>query len=363
MNQSSVGEARTPLVSVVTPSFNAGEYIEQTIMSVRCQEYPRVEHIIVDGGSTDDTISILKKYERTYNMRWLSEQDSGMYEAINKGMRLAEGQILTYLNADDLYFPWTTRVVVESLRRCPGVDVLYGDCVAAPTDARYGSIEFFLSPPERILRTHLRFHSIGQPAVFWRRRVFETLGGFDESFRTVGDYDFWVRATKKFRFLKLDEVLAFFRIRRGSLSTMYSNIVRQEVAAIRMKHLGQNSSSMIVREKMYELLLFGFWFVELLRLLVKTSRGDNLEGAWKHLAQARVISPPRLLNELVLLPRHAWERYLSEVSVGVELKHRPGYVDLGRLIGIALKSPFVERNVRKVVSWGPDGASRSDRYP
>src|SRR4030067_3134955 len=92
-----------PLVSIITPSLNQGEFIEETILSVKNQTYENIEHIIVDGGSTDDTLNILKKYAGSYRMRWLSEPDNGMYQAINKGMRLANGEILAYLNSDDLY--------------------------------------------------------------------------------------------------------------------------------------------------------------------------------------------------------------------------------------------------------------------
>ncbi len=94
-----------PLVSIVTPSLNQGGFIEDCIRSVKNQSYKNIEHIIVDGGSTDATINILKKYEGTYNMIWLSEPDNGMYDAINKGFKLSKGEIMAWINADDMYLP------------------------------------------------------------------------------------------------------------------------------------------------------------------------------------------------------------------------------------------------------------------
>src|SRR5690349_9655830 len=105
-----------PLVSIVTPSLNRVDLIESTLRSVRSQSYPNVEHIVVDGGSTDGTLEVLRRYEGTYGLRWMSEPDQGMYDAINKGLAMARGEILAYLNTDDLYLPWTIDTVVSTFR-------------------------------------------------------------------------------------------------------------------------------------------------------------------------------------------------------------------------------------------------------
>ena len=93
--------------SIITPCYNSEKYLEECIKSIMSQKYKDFEHIIVDGGSTDGTLDILKKYERLYNMRWISEKDDGMYDAINKGMRMANGDVLSWINSDDVYHPWT----------------------------------------------------------------------------------------------------------------------------------------------------------------------------------------------------------------------------------------------------------------
>ena len=117
----------TPLVSIVTPSLNRADLIESTLRSVRSQSYPHVEHIVVDGGSTDGTLAVLRRYEGTYGLRWISEPDHGMYSAINKGLAMARGQVLAYLNSDDLYFPWTVETVVAAFRSHPEADLVHGD--------------------------------------------------------------------------------------------------------------------------------------------------------------------------------------------------------------------------------------------
>ena len=95
------------LISIVTPTYNSEEYLEDCILSIKNQKARNFEHIIIDGGSTDSTLSIIRKYENTYPMKWISEPDNGMYDAIAKGFRLAKGEIYCWLNSDDMYMPWT----------------------------------------------------------------------------------------------------------------------------------------------------------------------------------------------------------------------------------------------------------------
>ncbi|MEM2568057.1 MAG: glycosyltransferase, partial [Candidatus Bathyarchaeia archaeon] len=100
------------LVSIITPSLNQGRFIRETLLSVKSQDYPCIEHIVIDGGSTDDTLMILKRYEGTYNLRWISEPDEGHSDAVNKGFRMAQGEIVGWLNSDDVYFDRSTVLAV-----------------------------------------------------------------------------------------------------------------------------------------------------------------------------------------------------------------------------------------------------------
>jgi glycosyltransferase involved in cell wall biosynthesis len=197
----------TPRVSIVTPTLNQGRFIEATIRSIKTQTYSRLEHIVVDGGSTDETLAVLRRHEATYPMRWISEPDKGMYDALNKGMASAAGDILAYLNSDDLYFPWTLEAVVQAFEAHPDADVVFGDALGVSSDGRH-DIRF--QPPHRY-EFLLHASSFVQPAVFWRRAVADEVGPFDASMRLAGDLDFFLRMGRSRTAVRVDEVLAIER--------------------------------------------------------------------------------------------------------------------------------------------------------
>src|ERR1043165_7317408 len=124
-----------PLVSIITPSYNQAAYLEQTIQSVLTQDYPRIEFMVIDGGSTDASVEIIKKYADRLAY-WVSEKDSGQAEAINKGLTRAKGEILAWLNSDDYYLPNTILAVVRCFDENPDVDLIYGDMLAVDGDGR-----------------------------------------------------------------------------------------------------------------------------------------------------------------------------------------------------------------------------------
>jgi glycosyltransferase involved in cell wall biosynthesis len=225
---------RGPLVSIVTPTLNRADLIEPTLRSIRSQGYAEIEHIVVDGGSTDETLAILGRYEGTYRMRWISEPDPGMYAAVNKGLAQAQGQILAYLNSDDLYFPWTIEVVVDAFRRHPDVDVVFGEAIEI-TDATGGQTMSWVPPFN--LDYLRRSGFMWQPAVFWRRRVLEQEGGFDERLRFAADLEYWMRLGEaRHRFLKVNEFLAVARHHPGTLSMTQKGPAAEELRAIRARH-------------------------------------------------------------------------------------------------------------------------------
>jgi glycosyltransferase involved in cell wall biosynthesis len=222
-----------PLVSVVTPSLDQGAFIGRCLSSVHNQDYSPVEHIVVDGGSTDQTLDVLRSYEGTYGIRWLSEPDRGMYEAVNKGVRLARGDILAYLNADDAWFRWTVRAAVERLTMTPAPLVVYGDAVHE--DAATGESRLVFYPPfdEAYLR---RTGFLCQPTVFWRRELVERIGEFDESYSHVADCDYWLRAASAGRVVKLDEVLAIEHTHPAAKRRAQAREVQEEIRAVRTRH-------------------------------------------------------------------------------------------------------------------------------
>ncbi|HEC86471.1 MAG TPA: glycosyltransferase [Thermoplasmatales archaeon] len=234
MASEKVGQMKNlPLVSIVTPSYNQGQFIEETILSVKNQNYPNIEHIIVDGGSTDNTLEILKKYEGTYNMRWVSEPDEGMYQAINKGLRMAKGEILSYLNSDDLYLPWTVETVVAHLTKNLSVDLVYGDVISL--DMENKTLELIICPPFNLKFLH-RAGGFFQPTVFWRRKVFEQLGGFDETLKFVADCDYWMKVGTIFGIRKINEVLAIDRLHGSAKRSLYPDVWRNELKEVRKRY-------------------------------------------------------------------------------------------------------------------------------
>jgi glycosyltransferase involved in cell wall biosynthesis len=200
---------QTPLVSIITPVLNRADSIEGCLASVAKQSYRPIEHIVVDGGSSDGTVKLIEQHQPgDVAYQWISERDEGMYDAINKGIALARGEVVAYLNSDDLYFPWSVEVAVRGLRH--SVDIIFGDL--GVLQVRRGSrpptfyLQFY---PEFNLRYYSFVGSIAQPTAFWRRTISERIGGFDTSYGLIADCDFWLRAALDgARMRHVDEVMA-----------------------------------------------------------------------------------------------------------------------------------------------------------
>lgn len=220
-------------VSIITPVLNRAETIEHVLTSVAAQSYRPIEHIIVDGGSTDGTVEIVESFSRSSQVpvRWISEPDRGMYDAINKGLRMARGDVLAYLNSDDLYFPWSVEAAVRALQE--GWDFVYGD-VAIITRRAEGTtfrIQFY----RRFDTDYYVHHGIlAQATVFWSKKAMEEIGPFDPNLRYLGDVEFWARAgVAGLKFRHLDEVLALVVEHQGTLSALYAEDIQEELAYIR----------------------------------------------------------------------------------------------------------------------------------
>ena len=192
---------KAPLVSVVTVVYNGVKYIEQTIQSVLGQTYPHIEYIIIDGGSTDGTQEIIKKYESRISF-WISEKDRGISDGFNKGITRASGEVVGLINADDWYEPHTVEKVVQQLL---AGDIFYGDLRLF----RHEEAEFIVKGDHHILS---KMMSVNHPTVFVKKEVYDRLGLFDESFSTAMDYELMVRfAANNCRFVYIPAVLANMR--------------------------------------------------------------------------------------------------------------------------------------------------------
>jgi glycosyltransferase involved in cell wall biosynthesis len=182
-----------PLVSIITPVLNRVGTIGTCLASVAGQTYQPIEHIVVDGGSTDGTLDLVSGYRASHRFHWVSERDGGMYEAINTGMALAHGDVLAYLNSDDLYLPWSVDVAVRGLQ--PGIDLIYGDLGILRADTSGKPDAFYMQfYPDFDLRYYSFVGTIAQPTVFWRRSLMERIGLFDTKYRLIGDCEYWLRA-------------------------------------------------------------------------------------------------------------------------------------------------------------------------
>lgn len=195
-------------VSVVTPSFNQGQFIERTLQSVAAQSGAQIDHVVVDGGSTDNTVDILKSFRG--DVKWVSEKDNGQTDAVNKGIRGTAGEIIGWLNSDDVYYPDAISRVVTFFDAHPEIDVVYG--MADHIDQNDNAFEAYPSEPwnfERLKDTCF----ICQPAAFLRRRVVEQHGLLDDNLHYCMDYEFWLRLGKAgVRFGYLEDKLAGSRL-------------------------------------------------------------------------------------------------------------------------------------------------------
>jgi glycosyltransferase involved in cell wall biosynthesis len=204
-----------PRVSIVTPSYNQAQFIEETIRSVLLQGYPDLEYIIIDGSSIDGSVDIIRKYQ-PWLTHWVSEKDRGQSHAINRGFARAEGEVVAWLNSDDLYTPQAVGAAVSAFSTHSRVGVIYGDCHC-------------IDAGSRLIFTHLlRDYDLGesivdnyiaQPATFFRRTAVQRVNGLDESLHYALDFDLWIRLGLTSEFHHVPVCLACFRAHDGAKSS------------------------------------------------------------------------------------------------------------------------------------------------
>jgi len=208
-----------PSISVITPCLNAADTIEEALESVRSQRYPRIEHLVVDGGSTDGTLEIL---ERAEGVRYVSEPDGGRVDAVNKGVALTSGDVIAWLNADDRYHPGALQAVGQAFAADPSAAWVTGYCDIVDGDGR--EIRHAVTAYKNALLRHWSFplyltqNFVSDPATFVRRDALEQAGPLDPRYRISHDYDLWLRIARHHNPIVLRRTLSSFRMTEGTQS-------------------------------------------------------------------------------------------------------------------------------------------------
>ena len=244
-----------PLVSIVTPSFNQARYIEATIQSVLSQDYARIEYLIVDGGSTDGTVEIIKKYAGRLAW-WVSEKDQGQTDAINKGFGRAGGRILAWLNSDDTYEPGAVSAAVKYLSDHPDVGMVYGDCNFIDEDGRvigkFGSAQ----TDYRLLRRG--YVHIPQQTMFFRAEWWKQVGPLDPSFYFAMDYDLWTRLAARTELRYVPQTWANFRLHTAGKTIAADDRCWPEMIRVHYRD-GGSFFSVIVAKYYIRKIIATFW--------------------------------------------------------------------------------------------------------
>jgi glycosyltransferase involved in cell wall biosynthesis len=247
--------ADLPLVSIITPSFNQARYIEATIQSVLMQDYPRIEYIIVDGGSTDETVAILKKYESRL-AGWVSEKDGGQTDAINKGFARASGDILAWINSDDTYEPGAVSAAVKYLQEHPNVGMVYGDCNFINENGNVIGKFNAAQTSHRLIRQG--YVHIPQQTMFFRAGLWEQVGPLDPSFYFAMDYDLWTRISARTAIKYVPQTWANFRLHTTGKTILADDRCWPEMIRVHYRD-GGSVFSMIVAKYYIRRLIAPLW--------------------------------------------------------------------------------------------------------
>jgi glycosyltransferase involved in cell wall biosynthesis len=227
-----MNNADLPTISIVTPSYNQGDFVEWTVRSVFEQSYPKLEYIFIDGGSTDNTLERVEPYRKRF-LHFESGPDGGQSAALAKGFGYATGDIMAYLNSDDVLLPGTLNFVAEYFRQNPGVDFIYGHrCLV--DEVNQVTSHWILPPHCDFLMS--RWDLIPQESCFWRRSLFEKKGNVDPTYRFAMDYDLLVRYMSAGKFKRVNRFLAAFRVHPLAKTTTQKDVGREEIKKVQEKY-------------------------------------------------------------------------------------------------------------------------------
>lgn len=271
-----------PKISIVMPCLDSVDYIERSIRSIVEQDYKNIELFIQDGGSKDGTLDIIRYYAKKYPrlIRWISEKDKGQADAINKGMKKVNGDILTHLNADDVYKKGALRTVAEYFMKNPNVMWAYGK--ADIIDANDREIRRWITLYKNFwlknysYKTLLVLNYISQMACFWRREASKKVGEFDINQHFVIDYDYWLRLGKKYKAGVINKYISSFRITHSNKSSV--GFVKQFKDEYNVaKRFTNNNLILFLHLLHFNLIIFIYSILRIIRSF--TSRDNNIQNS------------------------------------------------------------------------------------
>jgi glycosyltransferase involved in cell wall biosynthesis len=234
-------------ISIITATFNRKNFLPRCIEGVARQSYPLKEHIIIDGGSTDGTITLLKTYAKKYpHIKWISEKDNGISSALNKGLAMATGDVIGVNGDDDFYEPGAFEIVATEFQKNTSVGVISGNCQHIRNDGTCFLTSKAAFTNRRDLIEYWRDWAstsfLPAPSTFFRKNVVDLVGGFDEADRYAMDYHHWIKITEKFDVKLVDKVLANFRDDEGTITHSQKQKQLAEAYAISKRYWGSKSS-------------------------------------------------------------------------------------------------------------------------
>jgi glycosyltransferase involved in cell wall biosynthesis len=269
-----------PLVSIITPSFNSGDFLEQAILSVINQDYPHIEHIIVDGNSTDHSLEILQRYNS--KVSWVSEPDRGQADALNKGFQKAQGQIIGWLNADDTYQPQAVHQAVRYLLKHPSASLVYGSFNFIDET---GKVIYTHRPPQFSPEKLLYGNIIPNTTMFFRRHIIEEIGGIKLNLHYVLDWEFVLRIALRYQVHQVPALWGNFRITSDTKSVSKSEYFWPEIIPILQEIL---STSNNLKSHSDTVLFWAYWFGA-----IEFARRNRLDLVKSYLEQAFSYKIPK----------------------------------------------------------------------
>ncbi len=295
-------DSEYPLISIVTPSYNQGQFIEETIRSILLQGYPNLEYLIIDGGSTDNSVEIIKKYER-YLSYWISESDKGPTEAINKGWQKTNGEIIAYLNSDDVYFPTTLATIAQAFRQDLTAQLICGNELQIDAEG-YVIRQSNITQIDRQSLLNLNF--IPQPSTFIKKSVVDSLQGLNPEIKYTFDFELWVRITRSHSIKCIPDLLAVTRWHNDTITLTSRAKIGSELVKIIDREIDYSAADFSTKEQ--KQILFKVNYLSLQLHLEK----EKIIGSVKYAAIAFWLAPN--FHQAFNITRQYYRYWLNKIK-------------------------------------------------